>query len=74
MFVDDNTLMHNTPCPSTSAEDLMENVQHEVKLWGRLLWLTGGLLEFLKSSYFLVIWKFTAEGKPDISLNLPPNT
>eukprot|EP00957_Ditylum_brightwellii_P099558 7583996-Ditylum_brightwellii.AAC.1 len=73
MFVDDNTLMHNTPCPSTSAEDLMENVQHNAELWERLLWVTGGLLEFLKSSYFLVIWKFTTKGKPDISLNLPPN-
>eukprot|EP00957_Ditylum_brightwellii_P032643 2474403-Ditylum_brightwellii.AAC.1 len=73
MFVDDNTLMHNTPHPSTSAEELMENVQHDAELWRRLLWVTGGLLEFLKSSYFLVIWKFTAKGKPDISLNLPPN-
>eukprot|EP00957_Ditylum_brightwellii_P146275 11137719-Ditylum_brightwellii.AAC.1 len=74
MFVDDNTLMHNTPCTSTPAEELMENVQHDAKLRGRLLWVTGGLLEFLKSSYFSAIWKFTTKGKPDISLNLPPNT
>ena len=40
---------------------------------GRLLWVTGGLFEFLKSSYFIVIWKFSADGKPSINLDLPPN-
>eukprot|EP00957_Ditylum_brightwellii_P142512 10857663-Ditylum_brightwellii.AAC.1 len=53
MFVDDNTLMHNTPTRDATAPDLMQNVQHDAELWGQLLWVTGGLLEFLKSSYFL---------------------
>eukprot|EP00957_Ditylum_brightwellii_P087558 6665626-Ditylum_brightwellii.AAC.1 len=73
MFVDDNTLMHNTTSRDATAPDLMQNVQHDAELWGWLLWVTGGLLEFLKSSYFLVIWQFSKEGKPSISMNLPPN-
>eukprot|EP00957_Ditylum_brightwellii_P142482 10855414-Ditylum_brightwellii.AAC.1 len=48
MFVDDNTLMHNTNNFAEPAANLMQQVKHDTKRWGRLLWTTGGLLEFLK--------------------------
>ena len=31
---------------------------------GRLLWTTGGVLEFLKRSYFLLIWEFKETQEP----------
>eukprot|EP00957_Ditylum_brightwellii_P038816 2933655-Ditylum_brightwellii.AAC.1 len=51
----------------------MQQVKYDTEHWGRLVWITGGLLEFLKSSYFIVVWTFTTEGKPEISLELPEN-
>eukprot|EP00957_Ditylum_brightwellii_P069803 5300567-Ditylum_brightwellii.AAC.1 len=74
MFVNDNTLMHNTDNFDESATNLMQQVKHDTECWGRLLWITGGLLEFLKNSYFIVVWTFTTEGKPEISSELPENT
>eukprot|EP00957_Ditylum_brightwellii_P081501 6200579-Ditylum_brightwellii.AAC.1 len=52
----------------------MQTVQHDAKLWSRLLWVTSGLFNFLNSSYFLAIWIFSAKGDPSITLDLPPNT
>eukprot|EP00957_Ditylum_brightwellii_P058096 4405903-Ditylum_brightwellii.AAC.2 len=74
MFVNDNTLMHNTERPDTPATTLMTQIQHDAELWGCLLWIMGGLLEFLKSSYFIVIWVFKSDGKPMIETSLPPST
>eukprot|EP00957_Ditylum_brightwellii_P178542 13600007-Ditylum_brightwellii.AAC.1 len=74
MFVDDNALMHNTDNFDESVTNLMQQVKHDTEYWGRLLWINGGLLEFLKSSYFIVVWTFTMEEKPEISLELPENT
>eukprot|EP00957_Ditylum_brightwellii_P123356 9405890-Ditylum_brightwellii.AAC.1 len=34
MFVDDNTLMHNSPQFDTSAGDLMKQIQAVAELWG----------------------------------------
>eukprot|EP00957_Ditylum_brightwellii_P017754 1337211-Ditylum_brightwellii.AAC.1 len=73
MFVDDNTLMHNNSVLNASATQLMQTVQHDAELLGRLLWMTGVLLEILKSSYFLAILKFSAKGEPSITFDLPPN-
>ena len=74
-FIDNATLLHNTCKFNTRAQELMLQVQHNASIWSRLLWVTGGLLEFLKSSYFLMIWNFTEEGKPYIveEKNLPVN-
>eukprot|EP00957_Ditylum_brightwellii_P163290 12433625-Ditylum_brightwellii.AAC.1 len=74
MFVDDNTLMHNTNNFDEPATNLMQQVKYDTKYWGRLLWITRGLLEFLKSSYFIVVWTFTTERKLEISSELPENT
>eukprot|EP00957_Ditylum_brightwellii_P210694 15365271-Ditylum_brightwellii.AAC.2 len=67
MFVIDNTLMHNDPQKDATPNTLMTNIQHGTETWSRLLWASGGLLEFLKSTYFLLIWAFTASGQPMIT-------
>eukprot|EP00957_Ditylum_brightwellii_P070857 5384382-Ditylum_brightwellii.AAC.1 len=74
MFVDNNTLMHNTLQFDATPALLMNHIQKDAELWGRFFRITGGLLEFLKRSYFLVIWTFAADGQPSIQSNLPPNT
>eukprot|EP00957_Ditylum_brightwellii_P126213 9622190-Ditylum_brightwellii.AAC.1 len=51
----------------------MAQIQKDAELWGPLLWITGGLLEFIKSSYFIAVWIFSAEGHPSITTSLPPN-
>eukprot|EP00957_Ditylum_brightwellii_P141393 10773117-Ditylum_brightwellii.AAC.1 len=64
MFVDNATLLYNNGNKfNTSAQQLMNHIQHDAEIWRRLLWVTGGLLEFLKSTYFLLIWKVAASGK-----------
>eukprot|EP00957_Ditylum_brightwellii_P209695 15362817-Ditylum_brightwellii.AAC.4 len=51
-------------------------MQHGIAIWGGLIWTTGGMIEFLKSSYFLLIWAFKPSVKPVIvpENNLPQNT
>eukprot|EP00957_Ditylum_brightwellii_P167712 12767549-Ditylum_brightwellii.AAC.1 len=51
----------------------MKQIKADAELWGCLLWVTGRLLEFLKSSYLIVVWSFTNEGKPTIAPTLPLN-
>eukprot|EP00957_Ditylum_brightwellii_P169436 12895835-Ditylum_brightwellii.AAC.1 len=36
----------------------MSYVDHDVNLWDELLWITGGLLEKLKTPYSLMVWDF----------------
>eukprot|EP00957_Ditylum_brightwellii_P093223 7098522-Ditylum_brightwellii.AAC.1 len=74
-FVDEATLLHNNHKFNASAQELMTQVKHDASIWSRLLWVTGGLLEFKKSSYFLMIWNFTEDGEPNIveEADLPEN-
>eukprot|EP00957_Ditylum_brightwellii_P021030 1585033-Ditylum_brightwellii.AAC.1 len=74
MFVDDATLLHNNKF-DTLALQLIQQIQHDAEIWGRMLWVSGGLLELLKSSYFLLIWAFDKSGKLWIvpEEDLPPN-
>eukprot|EP00957_Ditylum_brightwellii_P028370 2142370-Ditylum_brightwellii.AAC.1 len=76
MFVDDNTLMHNSKDFAETPTQLMHNAQQDVALWGGLLWATGDLLEFLKTTYFLLIWQFKSSGRLIIfpKKELPTNT
>eukprot|EP00957_Ditylum_brightwellii_P114600 8738777-Ditylum_brightwellii.AAC.1 len=75
IFVNDNTLMHNDPQGDVTPHTLMTNIQHNAETWSRLLWVSGGFLEFLKSTYFLLIWAFAASGQPMIipKEDLPTN-
>jgi hypothetical protein len=39
-------------------------LQHDAQRWERLLWSTGGLLNLLKCRYYIMSWRFDAEGRP----------
>eukprot|EP00957_Ditylum_brightwellii_P012980 980848-Ditylum_brightwellii.AAC.1 len=53
MFVDDKNLMHNNKKPNPSATELMEIFTHDLSLWDRYIWVTGGFLKQLKTEYCL---------------------
>eukprot|EP00957_Ditylum_brightwellii_P038873 2937888-Ditylum_brightwellii.AAC.1 len=44
----------------------MEQVQKDVNLHGKYLWVSGGHLELNKTIYDLFIWKFNEWGKPSL--------
>ena len=68
--------MHNGNKPNATAHELMNYVTHDVSLWDRYIWTTGGLIERLKTKYSLMVWKFESTGAPKITpeQELPPNT
>eukprot|EP00957_Ditylum_brightwellii_P050748 3847930-Ditylum_brightwellii.AAC.1 len=76
MFVNDNRQMHNNRKMHATARQLMSYADHDVNLWDELLWITGGLLEQLKTIYNLMVWDFEPSGKPFIipMEQLPENT
>eukprot|EP00957_Ditylum_brightwellii_P200325 15272472-Ditylum_brightwellii.AAC.1 len=76
MFVDDKNLMHNGKKTDENAQELMDYITHDVSLWDRYTWITGGLIERLKTKYSLMIWKSENTGAPMITPGneLPPNT
>eukprot|EP00957_Ditylum_brightwellii_P158862 12091868-Ditylum_brightwellii.AAC.1 len=76
MIVDDVTMQHNAGQYHLDAQALMNICQQDIKLWDELLWVNGGLLGTLKTSYSLMIWNFDGNGRPTIQTeeSLPPNT
>ena len=64
MFVDNNTLAHNNSNKEAEPEELMYQIQNDTEMWGRLLSSSGRQLEFSKSSYSLMNWKFNNNGRP----------
>eukprot|EP00957_Ditylum_brightwellii_P116304 8871447-Ditylum_brightwellii.AAC.1 len=54
----------------------MEIVTHDLSLWDRYIWITGGLLEQLKTEYCLMVWSFLTTGAPYLTEEhrLPPNS
>eukprot|EP00957_Ditylum_brightwellii_P093074 7086746-Ditylum_brightwellii.AAC.1 len=76
MSVNDKSLMHNGKKPDTSAKELMSIVTHNLLLWDRYIWITGGLVEWLKTEYSLMVWTFESTGAPQLTQEhkLPPNT
>eukprot|EP00957_Ditylum_brightwellii_P129040 9843683-Ditylum_brightwellii.AAC.1 len=49
VFVDDNTLMHCGEEFDEKDTMIMNNMKHDAEIWDMLLWVSGGLLELLKS-------------------------
>eukprot|EP00957_Ditylum_brightwellii_P143731 10950701-Ditylum_brightwellii.AAC.1 len=45
MFVDNKNFMHNRKSLDSTATELMKYVTHDVLLWDRYIWITGGLVE-----------------------------
>eukprot|EP00957_Ditylum_brightwellii_P182123 13876239-Ditylum_brightwellii.AAC.1 len=76
MFIDDKNLMYNGKRPDSSAHELMMYVTHDVSLWDRYIWITGDLVECLKTKYSIMVWKFENTGAPMITPgnDLPENT
>eukprot|EP00957_Ditylum_brightwellii_P208128 15355961-Ditylum_brightwellii.AAC.1 len=62
MIVDDATMQHNAGQYNLDARTLMNICQQDITLWDELLWANGGLLETLKTSYFLMVWNFDNTG------------
>jgi hypothetical protein len=75
MFVDDSYLFHAL-LRFLGAIALMALIAHDISKWSKLLWTSGGAINFTKSFYTMVIWTFTADGIAKITLNddLPANT
>eukprot|EP00957_Ditylum_brightwellii_P200284 15268382-Ditylum_brightwellii.AAC.1 len=76
MFVDDNALMHYGEEFDKKDTIITNTIQHDVEIWGRLLWVSGGLLEMLKITYCLVMRTFKEDRTPQIKVvgNIPENT
>eukprot|EP00957_Ditylum_brightwellii_P041836 3168902-Ditylum_brightwellii.AAC.1 len=65
MIVDDATLNHTNTFDMDA--DLLQTQTHRViSIWGENLGVTGGLLEYTKTKYTMLIWKFCSDGKPAI--------
>jgi hypothetical protein len=68
MFVDDVSnytnrfvsWLHEPP----ALEEIAEVLHHDSQTWERLLWTSGELLNLLKCAYYILAWKFDAEGRP----------
>eukprot|EP00957_Ditylum_brightwellii_P171613 13065607-Ditylum_brightwellii.AAC.1 len=60
-------MMHNSRRFNSTAKELMTYVDHAVKLWDDLLYITGELLERLKTNYSLIVWNFEETGKPYVA-------
>ena len=58
MFVDDTDLLHWAPTPSTSDDDLIEQVQGAGYDWGTLVQASSGILKPSKCSLYLMAYKF----------------
>eukprot|EP00957_Ditylum_brightwellii_P044779 3396983-Ditylum_brightwellii.AAC.1 len=63
LFVDNVKLLHNNGNFHISAQELKHQVKQDYILWGRVLWLSGGLLEFNKRTYTIILWRFAPNWK-----------
>jgi hypothetical protein len=75
MFVDDSYLYHGV-LMGLSAIVLMAVITQDVSRWSKCLWTSGGAINYQKSFYSMLIWKFHADGRhyPAKNTELPPNT
>ena len=80
LFVDDNDLFHLDMRRTESAAEAHANLQEAVINWGKLLLATGGALKPEKCSFYLISFKWKADGtwvydknelKPDFALGVP---
>ncbi len=58
MFVNNTDLLHWAPVPTTSDEELIEQVQVSSNDWGHISQETGGILKPVKCSLYLLTYKF----------------
>eukprot|EP00957_Ditylum_brightwellii_P076773 5835412-Ditylum_brightwellii.AAC.1 len=71
-FVNNANNQVNEFCNSDVAiERLLSLIQQDSQLWSKLLWLSGGLLEFTKCSYHILHFNFKPDGSPEVNNILP---
>jgi hypothetical protein len=75
MFVDDAYLYHLIAL-GLGASALMAIITHDISSWSKILWTSGGAVNYQKSFYSMLIWKFNANGTAYLAKeqDLPPNT
>jgi hypothetical protein len=75
MFVDDSYLFHSI-LKNIHAINLMGMIGHNISRWAKLLWTSGGAINFDKTSYSMLIWKFKDNGIAELTLEkeLPRNS
>ena len=59
MYVDDTDLLHWAPKARTNDKDLIKQIQRDVNLWGEIVQSTGAVVNALKSSLFLLSYKWS---------------
>ena len=64
------------PKPNAFTKELMPIVTQDLSLWEHCIWITGGLIEQLKTEYSLMVWTFESTGAPQLTAEhkLLPNT
>eukprot|EP00957_Ditylum_brightwellii_P120071 9162534-Ditylum_brightwellii.AAC.1 len=74
-FIDGITQLHNSEKFDIPAKALMQQIQNDITLHSRYLWIMGGKLETIKTKYILMIWRFDRSGKPILTeeMDLPLN-
>jgi hypothetical protein len=59
-----------------SIHAVWNGLKHDSQIWERLLWTSGGLLELKKCRFYIMSWKFQANGQGSLltkaELNNPP--
>ena len=65
MYVNDTDLLHWAENQNTSDEEMIKKVQEELNLWSEIMHSTGAVLNALKSSLFLLLYKWS-NGRPKL--------
>jgi hypothetical protein len=58
MYFDDMDLLHWAESLDVEDEELIENVQSDVKMWGEIVQYTGWILKAIKCSLFYLAYKW----------------
>jgi hypothetical protein len=79
-YVDDTTEYHGkmqewiTKTPPIRT--VFDGLNADAQIWERLLWTTGGKLALDKCKFYIIYWKFAADGRGSLmtkaELNMPP--
>ena len=67
MFVDDTYICHTAPLIDASEQQLKNIVEHDLRYWYTGLNFSGGALNLKKTNYFVLRWKFQANGTPVVT-------
>jgi hypothetical protein len=66
----DNMKGHVNDMDSPPLQQLIDQMQSNVQLWGNLLHVSGGALEIPKCNYYVMQWKFQPSGIPKLNADI----